>query len=311
MSERDPESYLCRLVAAGLFMPSGVEGVYGRSRTFEDVLSAVDALIMRETAGDHPEVVRFPPVMPRATLERTGYLASFPHLAGSVFGFEGSEAEAGELGARAQRHEDWSEFLVASDLVLVPASCYPVYPWVAAAGALPAQGRLIDVQSYCFRREPSLDPSRLQMFRQHENVRVGSQEQAAGWHREWVERGAALLASLGIPTETAAASDPFFGRGGRMLSANQLEQGLKLELVYPIVGGRPTALLSLNYHQDHFGHDFGIRTARGEVAHSACFGAGLDRITLALFAAHGLDIGAWPGAVVDRLDLVQAAHPPA
>ena len=86
-----------------------------------------------------------------------------------------------------------------------------------------------------------------------------------------------------------------------MLSANQIDQGLKLELVHPIAGAQPTPLVSVNYHQDHFGRDFGIETAGGEVAHSACFGFGLERVALALFAEHGLEIMSWPTTVRDRL----------
>lgn len=311
MRLREPESFLADLVAHGHFIPSGVDGVYGRSRAFEELLTAVDALIMRETAGDHAEIVRFPPILPRTTLERSGYLTSFPHLAGSIFAFEGAAADAEELGVRAKAHEDWSEFLGAVDLMLLPASCYPVYPWVAAAGPVSSEGRLVDVQSYCFRHEPSTNPTRLQMFRQHENVRIGTPEQVSDWHRDWIGRGTRLLASIGLETETVPASDPFFGRSGQILSVNQLEQGLKLELVYPIAGERPTAVMSLNYHLDHFGADFGIVTASGELAHSACFGAGLDRITLALLATHGLEIDAWPGAVRGQLGLDEGPLHPA
>jgi seryl-tRNA synthetase len=148
------------------------------------------------------------------------------------------------------------------------------------------------------------------MFRLHENVRIGSPEQASGWCRSWASRGSALLASIGLETETVPASDPFFGRVGQMLSTNQLEQGLKLELVYPIAGERPTAIMSLNYHQDHFGHDFGIVTASGELAHSACFGVGLDRVTLALLATHGLEPAGWPTSVRERLELDTPAPRP-
>ena len=35
------------------------------------------------------------------------------------------------------------------------------------------------------------------------------------------------------------------------------------------------------------------------VAHTACVGFGLERITLALLRHHGLDLAAWPEAVRD------------
>jgi seryl-tRNA synthetase len=310
LSERSPESFLGELLAAGLLALSGVDGVYGRREAFDRVSDAVDALVLRETAEDGAELIRFPPVVPRRTIEKSGYLASFPNLAGSVFGFEGTEGEAVELAARVQRQEDWSEFQTPIDLMLTPAACYPVYPWVAAAGPLPENGRLIDVQSYCFRHEPARDPARLQSFRMHENVRIGSADEVFAWKESWISRGTALLASIGLGAEKVVASDPFFGRAGRMLSVNQVEQELKFELVHPIAGEKPTAIFSVNYHQDHFGHDFGIWTREGEIAHTACFGAGLERVTLALFAKHGIDVADWPDDVRACLQLNSAdGHP--
>jgi seryl-tRNA synthetase len=291
------------LVERDLLLPTGVPGVYGRGAEFETALLAFDALVTRETQRDGAEVVRFPPVLPRRHLETSGYLSSFPHLAGSIFSFTGSEGEAVELGARAARHADWSDLQTATAVTLAPAACYPVYPWAAAAGQLPATGRVVDVCAYCFRHEPSEDPARMQSFRMRELVRIAAPDVVTDWHRSWVERGGEILGSVGLHTDVAPANDPFFGRTGKMLAANQRDQGLKLERVITIAGDRPTAIMSINYHQDHFGLDFGIRTADGEVAHTACFGFGLERVALALFATHGLDSSAWPPSVRERLRL--------
>ena len=297
----EEQAFLDVLVGAGLLLPTGVPGIYGRGGVFEDTLLAFDGFVTRETAADGAEVVRFPPVLPRTNLETTGYLKSFPHLAGSVFSFAGDEDEAFELGQRASRHEDWADLQTMTAVTLIPAACYPVYPWVAAAGPLPELGRLVDICCYCFRNEPSGDPARMQSFRQREHVRLATPDEVSSWHRGWVERGGEILVSVGLVTEAVVANDPFFGRAGRMLAANQRDQGLKLERVYPIAGERPTAIMSINYHQDHFGVDFGIKTANGETAHSACFGFGLERITLALFRTHGTEPASWPTDVRAKL----------
>jgi hypothetical protein len=42
---------------------------------------------------------------------------------------------------------DWTGALHASDLVLTPAACYPLYPLTAARGAIPAAGHKFDVAS--------------------------------------------------------------------------------------------------------------------------------------------------------------------
>ena len=290
------------LIDSGLLIPTSVLGIYGRSGVFEGVVMGIEDLVTRETAPDRPEVVRYPPVLPRHDVETSGYLDSFPHLTGSVWTLSGGETEAIELGERASRHEDWSDYQEQSESMLVPAACYPAYPWVAASGPLPSGGRLIDIECYCFRHEPSIDPARMQAFRQRENVRIGSEGEVSQWHGSWIRRGTSILSSLGLAVEPTPASDPFFGRGGKVLAQSQKEQSLKIELVYPLHSReRPTPIMSINYHLDLFGTAFGISLADGANAHTACFGFGVERITLALLKEHGFDVESWPVAVRERL----------
>jgi seryl-tRNA synthetase len=293
---------LSALIERGLLIDSGVPGVYGRGGAFEEAREAVAALVTRAAAAEAPEQLRFPPIMPRHQLEAVGYLKSFPHLAGTIFAFSGSEAQAGEQYERASRHEDWSEFQGMTDLVLTPAACYPVYPAIAARGALAQGGVTIDAGgAYVFRREPSADPARLQMFHQREIVRIGEPEVVQAWRDAWRERAVELLGGIGLETELDVASDPFFGRSGRMLAASQREQQLKFEVLTQIAGPEPTAVASFNYHQEHFASVYGIRLADGSEAHTACLGFGLERITIALLSRHGLDPLSWPREVRGRL----------
>lgn len=298
----DQAELLDDLVAAGLLVPSGAPGVYGRSAEFEDVRLAFEKLVERIGVADGAERIRFPPVVPRRHVEEIGYLKSFPHLLGTIFSFDGDERAAAEQEERAARHEDWSEFQTMTDLVLLPAACYPVYPAVAARGDLPEGGVMVDAGgAYVFRNEPSGDPSRLQMFHQREMVRLGEPDVVAAWRDTWRDRAVELLRGLGLDADFDLASDPFFGRSGRMLAANQRDQELKFEVQVQIAGPEPTAVASFNYHEDHFSSVFGLRTAGGGVAHTACLGFGEERITIALFRTHGLDAGRWPAEVRERL----------
>jgi seryl-tRNA synthetase len=296
--------FLEDLLGAGLLIESGVAGVYGRGAEFERVRAAVDARVSEAGAEDGAERLAFPPLLPRRRIEEIGYLKSFPHLAGSVFAFEGGEEEATVQEERASRHEDWSEFQAATDLMLTPAACYPVYPAVASRGPLAAGGVTIDAGgSYVFRHEPSGDPARLQVFHQREMVRIGEPETVAAWRERWRDRSLELLRALGLEAAFDVASDPFFGRSGRLLARSQRSQELKFEVLVPIAGPEPTAVASFNYHQDHFTATYGIEMEGGGEAHTACLGFGLERIAMALLKEHGLAPDGWPPEVLAELRL--------
>jgi len=302
----DQEEFLRDLVGAGYLIESGVPGVYGRGDAFERVRLGFDAKVTAASETESPEHMVFPPLLPRRQMEDVGYLKSFPHLACTVFAFEGDEEQAAEQEARAERHEDWPEHQEMTDLVLKPAACYPVYPAVAARGALAPGGVMVDAGgTYVFRHEPSGDPARLQAFHQREIVRIGEPETVVEWRDRWRDRSLELLRSVGLDATTDVASDPFFGRAGRMLARSQRSQELKFEVVVPIAGPEPTAVASFNYHQDHFTSVYGIEMdGDGDrTAHTACIGFGLERITLALVRQHGLDQDRWPAAVSEELGI--------
>jgi seryl-tRNA synthetase len=290
------------LLRHGLLIATGVSGVYGRSGEFEDTVQRVDRLVAGAGAPDGAEVMRFPPILNRTHFERSGFLKSFPHLAGTIHSFAGTEQTHRELLQAAEAGGDWSAAFPATPVVLTPAACYPVYP--ALAGTLPAGGRLVDVMSYCFRHEPSDDPERMQMFRMHEHVRLADPETVMTWRELWLRRVDSITAALGLDARCQVASDPFFGRGGKLLAGSQREQRLKLEIVTAIGSDdSPAAIISLNYHQDHFGELFGIKTADAAVAHTSCVGFGLERIALALYRRHGLDRARWTSSVREALGL--------
>ena len=286
-----------------LFHPTGVDGLYARTGLYERVIAAVGAFISEHRPAG-AEVLAFPPVMSRAQIERQGYLKSFPNLLGVVSCLCGDERDIRRLVEGADAGADWTAGLAASDLVLSPAACYPVYPMVAARGALPADGALFDVSCECFRREPSTDIDRMQSFRMREFVRIGSPDQVLRFRSEWLDRGRAIATTLGLAFDVELASDPFFGRGGELVARSQIEQALKFELLAPIkADAAPTACMSFNYHQDHFALAWGMTSKAGGLPHSACVAFGVDRVALALFAAHGLALDVWPGSVLEALRL--------
>jgi seryl-tRNA synthetase len=297
-------SFLNDLLDHGILIRTGVHGVFARGPAFETVRLGIDGLVTRTAAPESPEGMYFPPLLPREQLETSGYLGSFPHLAGTVFSFEGDERAAAEQLKLASQHEDWSAYQQMSEMVLTPAACYPLYPAVAARGPLPEGGLILDTgDAYVFRREPSSDPARMQIFHMREIVRVAERDTVVAWREQWRARAEELLRSLGLELSLDIANDPFFGRSGRILASAQREQELKWELLAPVADDSLTAIASSNYHQDHFGHTYGISTATGEPAHTGCMAFGEERIALALFSAHGMDPREWPAEVRERLEI--------
>ncbi|OLP46633.1 amino acid--[acyl-carrier-protein] ligase [Rhizobium oryziradicis] len=291
-------NFLDRLFDAGLLIDTGVDGLYGRSGQFEDVIIAFERLIDRFGGADGAEAIRFPPGMNRAYFETSGYMKSFPQLAGTVHSFCGNELDHMSLLKCMDADEDWSKEQKITDIVLTPAACYPLYPTIAKRGAIAASGALFDLQSYCFRHEPSKDPARQQLFRMREYVCMGTQDHVTDFRQTWMDRGLKMMEEVGLTVEIDVANDPFFGRAGKMLANNQRDQNLKFELLIPITStSNPTACMSFNYHQDAFGAKWGLNLEDGAVAHTACVGFGLERIALALFHHHGLDVKTWPEQV--------------
>ena len=290
------------LLAHGLIIPTGVKGGYGRSAVFEHVLERFDAFVMRSEEGRQAERMSFPPIVARQLIERLGYLESFPQLIGSIHSFFGAEPLAREMAAKASRGERWEGMLEPTEAMLLPAACYPVYP--VFSGLLPEAGRTVTVKGWCYRHEPSDEPTRLQSFRMREFIRAGSPGVVEQWRDSWLARGMALLTSLGLPVQSDLANDPFFGRTGRMLATNQREQQLKFEILVPVFSReKPTAICSFNWHQEHFTGKFGVRDAEGATAHTACLGFGLERVVLALLATHGFRPAEWPETVRTLLRL--------
>jgi len=297
------KKYQKELLDAGLLFASGVAGVYGLSGRFERIIEHFEAYVTQMGSHLNPEVVRFPPIINRDTYLATDHIETFPDLMGSVHTFKGDERQHIKMVQKKQDGDDWSSELSATQVMMVPAACYPLYP-TAANTVLSEQGRVVDLRAFVFRHEPSPDPARMQIFRQREYVRLGTPQQALDHRNYWLKRAEEILRSVGLDVEAVVANDPFFGRGGRVMAATQKEQELKYELVAPIASTEKlTAITSSNYHLDHFGSEFNITTPDGQAAHTACVGFGLERITLALLKKHGFDSDQWPSEVRGILKL--------
>ncbi len=283
------------LLGDGVLIDGGTPGIYHRSFAFERVIRGVEGYVSSAGIDQRPERVFFSPVQVRSTLERSGYVTSFPNLIGVIAGLPDVAA-----ASVARDPANWTDRLEPTEVSLCSAACHGLYP-VVANTTFPDEGSRFEAQSWCFRHEPSDDPARMQAFRQHEFVCIGPPEVALAHRDEWLRRGLELLGSLGLSVEPVVANDPFFGRAASLMAESQRDKELKYELVAEVATAEPRAISSANYHEAHFGEEFALRLDDGSAAHTACIGFGLERIALALFRRHGPEVEGWPADVVQRL----------
>lgn len=269
-----------------------VAGVFLSPAPYERVVAGLRAAVEAMAGPPAWPALTVPPVISRDVVERAGYVRSFPQLVGTVHSYRGGRREWLPLSRRIGGG-DWYEAQEISDVVLLPAPCYHVYPLLSGADVV--RPRQFCVHATCFRQEATAEPGRLRSFRVSDIVIAGLPDECRAWRDRWVERMTEWLRGLGLAVSVEVADDPFFGPGDHLLRDTQREQELKWELRVPLVDGVVQAVGSANRHLAHFGTEFGFN-AGDEPAHSACVGFGLDRITLALINRHGPEPDRWPAA---------------
>lgn len=280
---------------------SQTPGVSVTNHAFDTIIAGMRAALLELAAPQQPTPLAVPPVISRSLLERVGYVDTFPNLLGTIHSFTGTAKRWRELdAARTAGTGHWHDDQQISDLCVLPATCYHVYPLF--------EGRNLDApavltaEAHCYRQEGTHELGRLRSFRMREFVRIAGADDCIAWRDEWVERQRTWLESLGLEVSVVPASDPFFGAAGRLMSATQKEQELKYEQCVAVGDGLVQAVASANCHKEHFGEPFDI-TVAGEPAHTACAAFGLERIALALMHAHGSNPSIWPAAVRTALQL--------
>ncbi|MFC8719907.1 hypothetical protein [Kitasatospora sp. NPDC057198] len=275
-------------------LPTAAPGVQLQPAAYEKLLGALRDSIARLAADEPFERLVVPPVISRATIERAGFAASFPQLLGTVHSYTGSAADWRRLSPLIAESGPWHARQEISDLVLLPAACYPVY--AGLAGRELAEPVRYSVEAQCFRQEATAEPGRLRSFRMAELVTAGTAGHCQQWREHWLRKVADWLDGLGLKPAVELADDPFFGGGRKLYQSAQRAQELKFELRVPVADGLVQAIASANIHKDHFGEVFDF-TADGTTGHTACTAFGLDRIALALLHTHGARPADWPEPV--------------
>lgn len=263
---------------------------------------ALDQFILAHDTEQKTTHLRFPPIIDISVLKNNGYFSSFPTFAGCISSFSEKRGKHEDLLYSLLCDEPIEPYIESTGLALTPAACYPIYPAIAKEGPLPEDGKIISVHSWCFRHEPSADPARRCAFRMREFVYLGSKEGALQFRQNWVETAQSIVKKLDLVGKLDIANDPFFGDGAELMAKKQQEERLKYEILLPITSAeKPNACISFNYHKTHFSATWGIHQANGELAHSACVGFGVERLTLAFLARHGSAPSNWSETIKEQL----------
>lgn len=287
-----PPDLLTTTAATGVFLYSGhFEQIVDRLRASLDALGNV-ALA---------DSLRTPPVIARSVIEKSGYVENFPNLLGTVHRFGGTPEDWQKLVRTVEQDTDWHRALEVSDVVLLPAGCYCLYPVYQDSVLTSAVEH--SVEATCFRQEGSDEVGRFRSFRMREFVMIGPADDCVAWRDNWLERSVQWLTDLDLTPERHIANDPFFGNVHRMMSVTQRQQELKWELSLEVGRGQRQAVASFNYHKDHLGALFGITDEDHTPLHTACAAFGYERLALALAHRHGPKPDQWPDSVRARLDI--------
>jgi seryl-tRNA synthetase len=286
------------LVENGWITEWNAPGVVGFAQRFEHVVDGLERFISSTEDVGPRETLAFPPVIARSVIDTTEYADSFPHLLGTIKTLDEEAAPKYLHDVANGVPED--ELRDVSDIVIVPATCYSLYPLVA--GGVVEPGTTYRVRGNCFRAEASTELGRFRSFRMSEFVYFGSLDQCTTWRDRRADVAIEMFAELGLTAEKELATDPFFRPLQRVMGPSQIEQQLKYELVVKLTDDRSIAIASANLHKDHLCHRFEIHEAEDTISNSTCAAFGMERVVLTLIARHGLDFDAWPDSVKTLLD---------
>jgi len=276
-------------------VPTMAPGVYLYPGSFETIIGLLRTGITALAAGQPFRRLAIPPVISRRTIERAGYVKTFPQLLGTVHSYTGDAKTWGKLMPLVDDGGPWHSEQAISDLVLLPAACYPVYQTLLEQQL--DGPRKFHVEANCFRQEATSETGRLRTFRMVELVTAGTEDYCLDYRDHWLKRVESWFTALGLDVTIEVADDPFFGPGKKLYQAAQRMQELKFELRVPVAENLVQAIASANFHKDHFGEAFDF-TVDGAVGNTACMAFGMERVAFALTHRHGNDPERWPADVL-------------
>jgi seryl-tRNA synthetase len=299
-SRTTPTGTYERLVGDGIAWTVGE----GQVALGEPVLGLMDTLdnelrriVRRELGGRE---YRYPTLIATSTLQRCGYLLSFPQYVMFVTRLH-SDIDLYLEFLDDIRGADRIDRQVLPrcngvDYSLPPTMCYHTFHQFAD-GPVPAGNSVVTSRGKSFRHEEKYRRGleRLWDFTIREVVFFGTRDGVLGLRERLLWRVLRLVDELGLTGRCEVANDPFFGNlDSAYRSTSQRLLELKYELRLDVGGPETVAAGSVNFHERVFGDAFGLTDERGETLYTACAGFGLERFAYAVVCQYGIDPRHWP-----------------
>lgn len=265
-------------------------------RLYRAINERVDEL----AAGHTAEARKYGSLIPIDTLQRCGYIRSFPQNLLLVSEFP-HELDALE---QVKEDKDWSGAARVSRNALSTATCLHCYRELA--DSVVRTPMVLSADASCFRHEASwrLSDYRLQQFQMREIVVIGEPAYVEAVRQQLIDQVWNLFCEMGLLGKIESASDLFYYSEDISKSQHQMMSSLKYELVASVrEGTEAISIASFNNVRDSLVNAFGIADPERPVLHSGCIAFGIDRWVYVLLSMYGTDPERWPGKLRSILQM--------
>ncbi|MBW4080404.1 hypothetical protein [Paenibacillus sp. S150] len=288
------------LLASDLISRCG-EGLISLNGVAARLYQFLDECFIRLLEGYHPQLRKFPVLLPLETYASTKYLTTSPQYAMFCCSVRESILEVNTL----QKHVvegNITSLLTHPQYAFSPSACFHLYEELR--GSTLPQNSVYTFRQNVFRNEGRFNWGELERLRDYtvrEIVFIGDEDYVYGFREELTGKLLSLLRQLGLDYEMKVGSDPFIIPEMQKYKALQTRSKVKYEL--KVAKGRATAIAcaSLNLHGVSFANSFGFEVLGTEPTVSGCVGFGLERWVLAFLSQYGNDVAHWPDFVQQGL----------
>lgn len=239
-----------------------------------------------------------PVLWPVDLYRKIDYFSEFPHQILMVSGLKKNTKIYKKFSNAYSKNKNYAEIKIGSNFEnskfgLQPAVCDNCY--YALKNINKFKNTVFTTYNKVFRNEFSEKNSldRLISFSVRDIMFVGTKNFVKSTRDDLLNDLKKFFIRSGLNFSIEIANDPFFiGK----LNKNIFQQSH--ELKYEILAKIPflkksIAIGSINYHLDTFGRAFSIKN-KNQFIYSGCIGVGFERLILALYSQHGLNIKKWP-----------------